>query len=700
MRWIRTDTRTSRFPRPLRLASLLALLALLACGADPTDPAPAGSPDADAGPDDVASSPDVAADAALADVRSDVAPPDADASPPDATEDLAADTADAADAPEPCEGTGASCLDAQNLRRCVRGAWTVERCLPQHVCAADTCQRAICEPDAIAGCLGDTVLARCDAAGVDLLPEPCDGDAFCRYSVEAEAFVCTQQVCDPDTSRCKSGTQTERCAPDGRSWSDDLTCTGHEACDEGACRSLCEINSKQSSFLGCEYVTVDLDNTADAVAAPHAVILSNPTEVEADVQVFDAVGQPVHVTGWPTVVAPGALATFRFDPTFINQTTLAPLLDPAAVDNTSLTASSFRFVSNAPVTAHQFNPLVDVNVFSNDASLLLPSNAVGTEYLAMSWKHRTRGSVLRGFVTVVAVAEGTTTVEITPTAAVVAGLDRVHNQAIPALAAGQSRTFTLAAGEVLNLETSGPEGADLTGTAIVADQPVSVFGGHECGNVQLAVDRCDHIETQLLPTSTWGNVYVGTKFASRAAEPDVFRVLAANDGTILSTAPVLSQVHGMELNRGQFLEFETRVPFVLTATGPVSLGHFMVGSNWPGIPLICSGPTGIGDPALTVSPPVDQFRDNYIVLTPANYDEDYLNVVIFDGAVVELDGAIIPQASFTPLADSGMSVAVVPVTAGPHVLAAEQPFGLEVYGYGCHVSYAYPGGLNLDALGR
>jgi hypothetical protein len=35
--------------------------------------------------------------------------------------------------------------------------------------------------------------------------------------------------------------------------------------------------------------------------------------------------------------------------------------------------------------------------------------------------------------------------------------------------------------------------------------------------------------------------------------------------------------------------------------------------------------------------------------------------------------------------------------AQPHNLTGSAPFGLTVYGYDCDVSYAYPGGLNLEA---
>ena len=48
---------------------------------------------------------------------------------------------------------------------------------------------------------------------------------------------------------------------------------------------------------------------------------------------------------------------------------------------------AYSIQSNSPIVAYQFNPLDNVNVFSNDASLLLPMNALGTDYRVMTRAH-------------------------------------------------------------------------------------------------------------------------------------------------------------------------------------------------------------------------------------------------------------------------------------------------------------------------
>jgi hypothetical protein len=68
---------------------------------------------------------------------------------------------------------------------------------------------------------------------------------------------------------------------------------------------------------------------------------------------------------------------------------------------------------------------------------------------------------------------------------------------------------------------------------------------------------------------------------------------------------------------------------------------------------------------------------------------------------VRLDGVAIDQALFKPVgATPGWATAIVPVTDGFHKLEADVPFGIVSYGYDCRVSYAYPGGLNLEEIQR
>ena len=73
---------------------------------------------------------------------------------------------------------------------------------------------------------------------------------------------------------------------------------------------------------------------------------------------------------------------------------------------------------------------------------------------------------------------------------------------------------------------------DLSGTKIVTDRPVSVFSGHECGNVPSNVTACSHLIEQIPPTALWGKVYYVAPLANKISY--TIKVLAAYHSTTVS----------------------------------------------------------------------------------------------------------------------------------------------------------------------
>ena len=114
---------------------------------------------------------------------------------------------------------------------------------------------------------------------------------------------------------------------------------------------------------------------------------------------------------------------------------------------------------------------------------------------------------------------------------------------------------------------------------------------------------------------------------------------------------------------------------------------------------VCYAGSGIGDPAYTLSVPTRQYRLDYIVLTPIGYEENHLTVISQVGNVPLIDGFRVNEAPYnaTPTAIDGMYEAYrLSVSEGVHILQSNAGFGVTSYGYNCDVSYAYPGGLNLE----
>ncbi|MEZ4461391.1 MAG: IgGFc-binding protein [bacterium] len=626
--------------------------------------------------------------------------------------DAGADTA--ADVARLCEPDSRQCKDLVTSQVCAADgqSYADEPCADDLRCNDFTgeCASEICVPGGFEGCTDLGLMRYCNESGTQIVEANCPGNAPCENN------ACAAPECVPGEVRCIDNDQLEVCNDAGARVPGARCPVGTE-CFNGSCEELCELNKKISSYIGCEYWSVDLDNYDDALSQPHAIVVSNVNEsIAAKVELTlgesgsklttGADGQPFDLT-----IGPGEAAIYAI-PTGFDHSGTRVLKDKA-----------IRVTANIPIIAYQFNPLNNVDVYSNDGTLLLPTNALGNEYWGISWPYR-QGPNLRGFLTIVNSSGQPNRVTITPTAEVLAGPD------IPAIAAGTERTIDLAPGESLNLTVSGIEFdaarefgclqdtqgpppnvspcPDLTGTRIVGEQPLTVFGGHQCANVVQGVDRCDHMETILFPVSTWGKNYIGTKFSPRAGEitpePDVWRVVAAEDNTQIQTIPPIDGIHGKRIDSGQWLQFESTQTFILGASKPVTLAQYMVGSNWFGIPRICNegidaaNPTGIGDPAMAAAVPVDQYRRDYLLLTPKDYDLDFLNIAAPAGREVRIDGVPIPRDLFKPVGNGSYETAVVPVEDGFHKVTSDVPFGVLSYGYDCHVSYAYPGGLNLEQI--
>ena len=483
---------------------------------------------------------------------------------------------------------------------------------------------------------------------------------------------------------CADRTPAWVCHADGHGV-DRETCPAGAACRAGECVSDCLVEGKTPAYIGCAYWSVDLDNYPDPFgdpsAVPHAVVVTNPSSAEATVTVTtlaDVVLPADHFT-----VPPGGATVYTF-----------PRLD---VDGSGITNHSFKLDSSWPVAAYQFNPLNNVGVASDDGTVLLPDEALGREYYAFTWPtspiNLPHLPPQHGYFTVVATRPGTTTVSVTVTAPVEVGA----NGDVPALMTGESHDFILEQFQVLNIEADGSNlfspNMDLTGSHILASQPVAAFGGHEEASV---VSGCcaEHLEHQLYPVATWGTRYLAAHSEPRGGSTDVWRVIAAQDGTQISTIPAQPDAGMFTLDAGQWRELSAADSFEIVGSGPISVAQYLASGE--------STPDGIGDPSLIMAVPVEQFRTSYIVLTPADYNEDYLSVIRPVGGNVFLDAEALPSgpgSPFSPIGNGDFELAWIPVADGPHTLIGDQPFGLIAQGWSQAVSYGYAAGLDLKAIG-
>jgi hypothetical protein len=268
-------------------------------------------------------------------------------------------------------------------------------------------------------------------------------------------------------------------------------------------------------------------------------------------------------------------------------------LEPYNVDGTMKALRAYQITSDEPIIAYQFNPLANQGVFSNDASLLLALNSLGTRYRVLGWPDQSQFK--HGFITIVGTRDDTeVTVHLTAQNGAGEGIEKMPP--------GSVYTTTLQPFEVLSLQTWGT-GQDFSGTVIESTERIAVFSGHEaafvpltspCVNGQciyLPGETCDneldcrgpccadHLEQQLYPEDSWGKIYVAARSRPRGNEGEVWRIVASQDDTQVTLSPHLLDVP--VLQNGQVFELQTKESFVVTADKPVLLGQFLTGQNAP-----------------------------------------------------------------------------------------------------------------------
>ncbi len=157
------------------------------------------------------------------------------------------------------------------------------------------------------------------------------------------------------------------------------------------------------------------------------------------------------------------------------------------------------------------------------------------------------------------------------------------------------------------------------------------------------------------------------------------------------------------LEPGQWREFYAQRSFILRADRPVSVQQVLVSQGWVDDWIPGRG----GDPSMTLFPPYQQYREDYVFLTPSTFSTNFMVLAAPLSTEVLLDGRNVNGDEFDPLCtyagageiDGTMYQAVTcPVEPGVHRVIGSVPVGLTIYGYYNVGSYAYSAGSNLERI--
>ena len=248
---------------------------------------------------------------------------------------------------------------------------------------------------------------------------------------------------------------------------------------------------------------------------------------------------------------------------------------------------------------------------------------------------------------------------------------------------------------------------NLTGSKVVSNKPIAFFSGHECADVPVGVQYCDHLVEQLPPTITWGRrFFVASSLGKTAGEQ--YKLITSTATTTVvcycyMSGGNVSQVFMTTLHgAGRSYEFhisQNRFCSV-KASSPILLVQFAIGGHIE--------PSGYGDPFMMMIPPVEQYSNNYTFVTQSNF-QNAITVTVasefFNSEDIILNGSSLSRATWTPIYCSTQTVCGygtrVSLSVGRNFIYHRGPaakLGTFVYGFRRHCSYGYPAGMQLAPI--
>jgi hypothetical protein len=505
-------------------------------------------------------------------------------------------------------------------------------------------------------------------------------------------------------------------------------CTADQGCANAKCiDNPCEAAKLSKSSYGCDYWAIKTALRTQTAGACFAAFVANTwaKPVHLDVSYNGQSLQPNTFAYIPTIGANGTINYNAYDSAkgigvgevailFLSRASgggsVVDCPMPAALDlETGFPGTGkgkgFHITTDYPVTAYQIVPYGGGQAAVTSATLLLPTSAWDTNYLAVNAYQAVPepdpNNPFLGYPALEVVArEDATKVTILPKAAIVGGPN------VPAAEANKPVDYTLNAGEFLQI--TQPQ--ELTGSVIDSDKPVAVFGASTCMKVPTGVNDCDSAQQQIAPVRALGSEYVAVRYKSRSAameESTKWRLVGAVDGTTLTWDGEKPTGAPDMINQGQIVELDGPGPFIVrsqAADHPFYLGGYMTGG---------ASFASVGDPEWVNVVPPPQYLKRYVLFTDPTYPETSLVVVRtpkLDGTFApvtlkcrgELDGwQKLGKYEYTRVnLVTGNFTGVDGCTNGPHEMSSDRPFGVTVWGWGTTqqtklVSYGYPAGAGF-----
>jgi len=337
---------------------------------------------------------------------------------------------------------------------------------------------------------------------------------------------------------------------------------------------------------------------------------------------------------------------------------------------------TIRIQSNVPVSVYALNTIPALA----DATNLLPTPALGTEYYHLGRKTSKSGNNKFDQYMVIATEDGT--------------IVKQNGLEITRLSAGETY-----------LKQIDPS-RDMSGYHITSNKPIAYFSAHSFCNIE---GGGDNFFQQLPPVNTWGKKFL-VPVTNRNIE--LVRIVASQDNTtITQTGGVIMPVTGgqtsLKLNAGEWVELEIELSnngCYIQSDKPVQVCSYMVGARYPG------ANNEYGDESLCWISPIEQATKT-VLMAPfvSNSMHTHFALIVTPTATKDNTTVSVGRASAVPLnatwydnAASGISFCNVPLTnsTDSYLFANEAGMIAYGYGYGNSISYYYMAGSAMQKLGE
>ena len=294
-------------------------------------------------------------------------------------------------------------------------------------------------------------------------------------------------------------------------------------------------------------------------------------------------------------------------------------------------------------------------VFS-DVYLGIPTPSLGTEFYALDYPSIAPGLLSR---LVVAASQNGTQVTIS---------NLCGNSALTTLNSGQTYAASC---------------TDVSGAHVVSDKPVLVVTSNDCASpAGLNATSCGALAQNMFPLGPlWGTETYSAPLPGDATGFDVYRIIAARDGTTITVDQGGGNIQTLALNQGQFQELHFKAGAHFTSNLPILVMQYPTG-------FMSNGTNQFSAMQLI---PLTSFKSSSTFYAPADLGWSNNAVVIApNNAVgfVQLNGKSI--SGFTPLPGGLYQFAVISVPDGQNSVTSPQPVAIYSLGFLSFEAYSTP----------